>query len=356
MGIRQGDPISPYLFLLCVEGLSAMLKKEKFQGHIKGISVCRGAPPISHLLSANDSLIFCKANMNECDKVWKVLGDYEETSSQRMNKEKTSLFFSKNTSMEIQNSITGLFGAQVIKQDNQYLGLTSLISRGKRKAFNKIKDQVGKKIVGWKGKLLSDAGRETLIKAVAQAAPTYTMSCFKLPKSLCRELGSMISRFWWGQKNEERKIPWIAWDKLCKSKVEGGMGFRDLKAFNLALLAKQGRCLMQNQCSLFYQVFKAKYFANSTFLDAQLGKRPSFAWQSIMAAKDVILEGAWWNNGNGVKVRIWEDKRMPTPSTFKVVSPWKTLISGDYVLCLIDQELHGKRMLYTVPSYHMKLK
>ena len=64
------------------------------------------------------------------------------------------------------------------------------------------------------------------------------------------------------------KIPWIAWDKLCKPKVEGGMGFRDLKVFNLALLAKQGWRLMQNQNSLFHQVFKAKYFANDTFLDA----------------------------------------------------------------------------------------
>ena len=167
------------------------------------------------------------------------------------------------------------------------------------------------------------------------------MSCFKLPESLCRELGSMISRFWWGQKNEERKIPWIAWDKLCKSKAEGGMGFRDLKAFNLALLAKQGWRLMQNQNSLFHQVFKAKYFANDTFLDAQLGKRPSFAWRSIMAAKDVILEGTRWNIGNGAKVRVWEDKWMPTPSSYKVVSPCMTLSNGDYVSCLIDQELHA---------------
>ncbi|XP_065626763.1 uncharacterized mitochondrial protein AtMg00310-like [Quercus suber] len=128
------------------------------------------------------------------------------------------------------------------------------------------------------------------------------MSCFKLSESLCRELGSMISRFWWGQRNVERKIPWIAWDKLCKPKVDGGMGFRDLKAFNLTLLAKQGWRLMKNQNSLFHQVFKAKYFANDSFLDAQLGKRPSFAWQSIMAAKDVILEGTRWNIGNGAKV------------------------------------------------------
>ena len=83
-------------------------------------------------------------------------------------------------------------------------------------------------------------GREILIKAVAQATPTYIMSCFKLPDSLCSDLNSLMGRFWWGHKANERKLAWLSWEKLCRPKLEGGMGFRDLKAFNLALLAKQG--------------------------------------------------------------------------------------------------------------------
>ena len=114
------------------------------------------------------------------------------------------------------------------------------MGKSKRKAFNRIKVQVGRKISGWKGRLLSHAGREILIKAVAQATPTYTMSCFKILDSLYTELNSMMSRFWWGQKERERKLAWVFWEKMCTPKSEGGMGFRDLKAFNLALLAKQG--------------------------------------------------------------------------------------------------------------------
>ena len=79
-----------------------------------------------------------------------------------------------------------------------------------------------------------------LIKAVAQAIPTYTMNCFKIPDSLCDELTSLIRNFWWGQKQNERKMAWISWDKLCEPKAVGGMSFRQLKQFNLALLAKQG--------------------------------------------------------------------------------------------------------------------
>ena len=120
------------------------------------------------------------------------------------------------------------------------MGLPPLVGKGKRKSFNRIKDQVGRKITGWKGKLLPNAGREILIKVVAQATPTYTMSCFKIPNSLYKDLNFIMSNFWWGQKDKERNMAWISWKKLCISKDRGGMGFRDLRASNLALLAKQG--------------------------------------------------------------------------------------------------------------------
>lgn len=122
---------------------------------------------------------------------------------------------------------------------------------------------MGRKIAGWKGKLLSSAGREILIKAVAQATSTYTMSCFKLLDSLCKELNAMMSKFWWRQKEKERKMEWVAKEKLCIPKNKRGMGFRDLRAFNLALLAKQGWRIQQNPHSLVHKVFKVKYFTGS---------------------------------------------------------------------------------------------
>ena len=113
---------------------------------------------------------------------------YEAESGQKLNKEETSLFFSKNTKREVQDQVKQIFGAQIIQHHERYLGLPPLVGKGKRKAFNRIKDQVGRKIAGWKGRLLSSAGREILIKAIAQTTPTYTMSCFKLPDSFCKDL------------------------------------------------------------------------------------------------------------------------------------------------------------------------
>ena len=109
-----------------------------------------------------------------------------------------------------------------------------------------LKEKVGRKLAGWKGKLLSIGGREILIKAVAQVIPTYTMSSFLIPKGLCEEIEGMIRKFWWGQRQDESKIAWVSWEKMCRAKS-------NLQAFNLAMLAKQGWRLLSNPDSLCAQ-------------------------------------------------------------------------------------------------------
>ena len=176
----------------------------------------------------------------------------------------------------------------MIRQHEKYLGLPSLVGRSKRNSFNDIKEKLSKKLAGWKEKLLSKAGKEVVIKVVAQAIPTYTMSCFKIPDSLCDKMTSMIQNFWWGRKRDERKMAWLSWEKLCEPKEVGGMGFRELKQFNLALLAKHGWLLQTKKNSLMYRVYKARYFPQTNFVYASVGHNPSYAWRSIMAAQSIV--------------------------------------------------------------------
>ena len=84
------------------------------------------------------------------------------------------------------------------------------------------------------------------MKAVIQAIPTYTMSCFKLPKGLIDDIESLIRKFWWGYRGEQRKIHWVSWEKMYQPKCEGGMGFKERSKFNDLLLAKQIWCLDNN--------------------------------------------------------------------------------------------------------------
>ena len=129
----------------------------------------------------------------------------------------------------------------MIKQHEKYLGLPSLMGRNKKASFSDIKDKLSKKLAGWKGKLLSKAGKEVLIKVVAQVIPTYTMSCFKIPDSLCDDLTSMIWQFWWGQRREEKKMEWLSWEKLCELKECGGIGFKQINILTwLCELSKAG--------------------------------------------------------------------------------------------------------------------
>ena len=108
-------------------------------------------------------------------------------------------------------------------------------------------------------KMLSKAGKETLIKAVAQSIPSYGMSCFDLTKSLCDEMGKMICRYWWAQQDKENKMHWVSWEDICRRKEEGGLGYRDLHVFNLAMLARQGWRILQNPNSLCAQALMAPY-------------------------------------------------------------------------------------------------
>ena len=118
--------------------------------------------------------------MEECDSLQRILQVYERALGQQLNRAKTSLFFSSNTNPSVQEEIKQRFGAQVIRQHEKYLDLPSLVGRKRRNTFNDIKEKLVKKLARWKEKLLSKASNEILIKAVAQAIPTYIMSCFKL--------------------------------------------------------------------------------------------------------------------------------------------------------------------------------
>ena len=134
------------------------------------------------------------------------------------------------------------------------------MGRWKKASFNYTKERVWRKLQGWEEILLSQAGKEILMKIIVQAIPTYTMSCFKLPLGLCNYIESLIRKFQWGQHNDRCKIHWVSWDSLCQSISNGGMGFKDLRFFNDALLAKQSWTFIHNKNSLLYRVLNQNSF------------------------------------------------------------------------------------------------
>ena len=130
------------------------------------------------------------------------------------------------------------------------------------------------------------------------------MSIFKIPQALCDSINSIVANYWWGQSKDEKKIHWTNWKKLCTNKERGAVRFRDIQAFNLAMLAKQTWHLIHNTRSLFYRVYKSKYFPNCSFMDAEMGNNPSYVWRSLLVARDIIKEGSKWQVGDGSYIEV----------------------------------------------------
>ncbi|KAL0433566.1 UNVERIFIED_CONTAM: hypothetical protein Slati_2690900 [Sesamum latifolium] len=290
-GLHQGDPLSPYLFLSCAEALSHLISRAEADGELHGVSISWYGPRVSHLLFADDTLIFCQATRDAMRCVNRILKEFEETSGLMVNLEKSSMAFSKNTPVDVWTDLAHVLGVRVVDKHDKYLALPILVGRSKREVFQSIKDK---------------------------AMPTYVMGCFLIPTTVCWELESMMADFLW-HSNDSRKVHWIAWDKMCVPKDEGGLGFRRLGAFNLTMLAKQLWLIISNLNALLSRMLKQKYFPHTDVLQAVAWPGCLFTWRSILAARSVISAGLRWHIGSGGGVRIWKDKWLPRPWTFQPI-------------------------------------
>jgi hypothetical protein len=154
-GLRQGDPISPYLFIICAKALEALVTKANEEGALTGVPTSKRGPRISHLFFTDDSLLFCRVNHTQWENLTNVLQIYETTSGQQPNASKTSIFFSKNTSLEDKVEILEMSGLPSTQQYDNYLGHPALVGKSKVAAFKGIADRVWKRLQDWKLKFLS---------------------------------------------------------------------------------------------------------------------------------------------------------------------------------------------------------
>uniref|UniRef100_A0A803Q5Q8 Reverse transcriptase domain-containing protein n=1 Tax=Cannabis sativa TaxID=3483 RepID=A0A803Q5Q8_CANSA len=145
-GLREGDPISPYLFLVCTEAFSVLIRKYEERKWLHGCKVANGAPSISHMLFADDSFLYCKATREEVNRVQQLLDSFATATGQHVNFGKSFVFFSTNTSSTMRLSICNRLGITEASEHNKYLGLPSIVGRNKNVIFGYLKDKVQKRI------------------------------------------------------------------------------------------------------------------------------------------------------------------------------------------------------------------
>ena len=167
-----------------------------------------------------------------------------------------------------------------------------------------------------------------------------TPSCFKLPSRLLNDIEMMTRKFWWGQRGDQRRIHWKKWETFCKPKALGGMGFKDLENFNEAMLAKQVWRLLVDRSSLFYRVFSVKYFPSRSIFDAKVAFG-SYAWQSIVKARNLVQTGLLWRVGNGKKINVYGDRWLPGEDSACILSPKNGVASNWEVAKLLATRGEG---------------
>ncbi|CAL1354783.1 unnamed protein product [Linum trigynum] len=162
------------------------------------------------------------------------------------------------------------------------------------------------------------------------------MLSFRLPTTSCRRMNGQLSQYWWASQDKVKGIHWLSWPAICVSKFRGGLGFRDFDLFNIAMLAKQAWKLLLAPTSTLARMYKARYHPHCDFLHTTTGSRPSWAWQGVLAGRELLLKGLRWQVGCGTAIRILEDPWLPTsPPSSPSLLPGVHLPSL-YVASLID--------------------
>lgn len=236
-GLRQGDPLSPFLFLVAAEGLNLLLSRALEKGLIKGASVGTKQLGISHLQFADDTIIFCEGELEEVMNIKRVLRCFEVLSGLRINYHKTVV-----CGVGIQEEQTKVFAEALNclskKLPFNFLGLPLGANPRRRSTWSPVVDKIQKKLSSWKRKLMSVAGRLTLIKSALSNLLTYFLYFFKMPKGVVKTISKLQAKFLWRGSDSSRKVHLVKWREVTNSKNQGGLGVRDLGEVNVCLLLK----------------------------------------------------------------------------------------------------------------------
>lgn len=185
-----------------------------------------------------------------------------------------------------------------------YLGMPLIHGKVKKDTFKHIVDRVEGKLTAWKTKLMSLAGRLTLINLVTSTIPTYSMQMCHLPMSICDKLDKINRNFLWGHGMDDKKNHLISWDEVCRPKKRGGLGIRKTRDNNLANLAKLTWNVVKKSDLLWVKVSDKKYVKNSNVLEWNAKDNSSHIWRRILKAQPIICKGIKWNVRKGDKVRL----------------------------------------------------
>ncbi|KAM6563873.1 hypothetical protein CsatB_023871 [Cannabis sativa] len=323
-GLRQGDPLSPALFIIAADVLSRLITTRKAEGKLAGFRISREGPAITHLMFADDVILFGRASVKEAKGFIKCLEEYCSWSGQAVNYQKSTVFFTKGVSATNARDITSMLNMKRMKEDATYLGLPLFRSLNRSRDLRFLVDRALQRVKSWKTRLLSKAGRACLIQSVGSSVATYVAASDPIPLNIAHKVDKCLRDFWWGDTEERRKLHLLAWNAICQSKMRGGLGFRSVSIINKAFMTKWAWKALTDNSSVWSKVVNAKYLKGREFLNLERNGDESAMWKAVLQAREVLEQGICKKIGNGAKTSIWFDPWVPssnrTPTPLKDVS------------------------------------
>ncbi|KAK2433359.1 hypothetical protein QL285_018637 [Trifolium repens] len=312
-GLRQGDPLSPFLFLLAAEGLNVLMEAVVEHNLFTGFRVGQQEPvEVSHLQFADDTLLIGAKSWANVRALRAVLAIFESMSGLKVNFNK-SMLVGVNIPDSWVSEAASVLRCRVGRIPFLYLGLP-IGGNPRRLAFwDPVVTRLKTRLSGWKSRFLSFGGRLVLIKSVLTSLPVYALSFFKAPSGIISSIDSLLIKFFWGGCEVSRKISWVSWKSICLRQEHGGLGVRRLREFNLALLAKWCWRMLVDREGLWFRVLAARYGVEGGRVRA--GDRGgSLWWREIVRIREGgELGGRWFEEhicrkvGDGSDTFFWTD-------------------------------------------------
>ena len=279
-GLRQGDPLSPFLFNLVVECLSLVIQKATSLGLWEGIVVSRGGTSLTHLQYADDTVIFCPPNIDYLLNIKKTLITFQLASGLKVNFHKSSIHGIHVQESWLHEAAQSLL-CKVGGFPFTYLGLPIGGTSSRISLWDPVIKRVENKLATWRGSLLSIAGRLTLIKASISSLPIYYLSLFRAPKGVLDKINKLQRQFLWSGGSKKSYMALAAWDLLELPKILGGLGCGNLFHRNLSLLFKWIWRFLHEPQALWRKVISEKYNYSPQLLHHELSTPPKGVYGRI---------------------------------------------------------------------------
>nr|CAN82017.1 hypothetical protein VITISV_003416 [Vitis vinifera] len=310
-GLRQGDPLSPYLFVIAMEVFSSMLRRAISGGYLSGwrVSGRRGEGlQISHLLFVDDTLVFCEESLDQMIYLSWLLMWFEACSGLRINLEKSEMIPVRRV-----HNIEGLaleLGCKVGELPSCYLGLPLGAPFNSLAMWDGVEERFRRRLAMWKRQYISKGGRLTLIRSTLSSMPIYFMSPFYLPRKVRLRLEKIQRDFLWGGGALAQKPHLVRWNLVCLEKRKGGLGVRNLALMNSALLCKWNWRYANEREALWRCVISLKYDEEEEGWHTRdvMRRNGVGLWKAIRKKWGLLNGRLAYHVGNGQRVRFWKDK------------------------------------------------